>query len=189
MRPVAFFSPYSALWAKISSGRRAGPSLNRPNLQPRPVPSCMLGHISQPRPGLSGQNKKSGRAIFGSGCPCSGLTDKRLSDVEGSYSPRISATYSAPPAWHSCWAGPGSASSLFFFLFFFLFSFLKFKQFKFQNWFRFQIWTNFDFEQNSDLNKWWWVYEYILIYSMLCFCKHYNSLVITQIRMVALICK
>jgi hypothetical protein len=47
--------------------RRAGPSLNQLNLLPRPGPTCQSGQISLIRPSPLGQNKRSDRAIFGSG--------------------------------------------------------------------------------------------------------------------------
>jgi hypothetical protein len=50
--------------AKISSGCRVGPFLNLLNLLPRPGLTCQSGQISLPRPSPSGQNKRSGQAIF-----------------------------------------------------------------------------------------------------------------------------
>jgi hypothetical protein len=84
-----------------------------------------------------------------------------------SYSPHVSATYSAPPAWHWYWAGPGSGSSLFFpFLFFSCFLFWNL------NNLNFEICSDFEFEQILILNKnriWtkiWTNFKFIQIWNL-----------------------
>jgi hypothetical protein len=64
---AVFSYPGPAHRAKISSGRRAGPSVNSYFSQPKPSPVLLSGHKILPRPSPRTCFGPTGRAIFGLG--------------------------------------------------------------------------------------------------------------------------